>query len=670
MFAPTNDVLLTTGGLSAGPPVVIDAINGQFSIDLDAGDYTVSLPLIPWRHSFQISVFATNGTINITNLLAPPRTYIYTNIPGANVFATDSISVDGPLPYYDWTTLSNGVLALPSWNNAHGMARAPGLYYFNTNGAEMNSIESWADHGAAANTPELLIRSMRNIAIIPGGDAQFLNGLNGEIQIGASSALHDTSHIQYDDDPGTAGWADGLGSFASPNNIGHSKRLQFRCHSADGNFGMAAIMGFSGGDNTVIPGYNMVRSRLRFYSVSPLWVGGAAGFTNTPGIWVGEMGTNGWNLRGNLIQESTVSAAPSTYAVDFTKAFAQVVDVSGSAVTFTTASLPQGTTNFQHARLLIRSGPYAPTLTFPGWRWGNEAGSATAPASLAAEKLLDISLRALGPDDTNVLASYTIHPWPFNYDTDAQSFFTRAGITDTTQKLAVNQLVLDAKAHGWWANCDAIYPFVGGSASTHSYNLKSSSYQITWSGGLTHDATGVTGNGTTGYGNTGFNFKTSGSTYALNSAHLFVYGGTTAPTDGGCFIGGYRWTGTSSRAFFTRTGATLVMSGINQNDGASATVSTGTDFRGPMVATRTSSTVQNLGVRGSAWGTGTTTATVEPPDTSCAILARLDQGGTADQFSNANLRGASLGGGMTQSQWNTFRADWDNFENTLSRKAP
>ena len=62
--------------------------------------------------------------------------------------------------------------------------------------------------------------------------------------------------------------------------------------------------------------------------------------------------------------------------------------------------------------------------------------------------------------------------------------------------------------------------------------------------------------------------------------------------------------------------------------------------------------------------------TVEPPDTTCAILARLDQGGTADQFSTANLRAATLGGGMSQSQWNTFRTDWDNFENTLGRKVP
>ena len=73
MFAPTNEVLVTPSGLSGGPPKVIESVNGQFSMVLEAGDYTVSLPLIPWRHSFQISVMDTNGTVNITNLLSGPQ---------------------------------------------------------------------------------------------------------------------------------------------------------------------------------------------------------------------------------------------------------------------------------------------------------------------------------------------------------------------------------------------------------------------------------------------------------------------------------------------------------------------------------------------------------------------------------------------------------------------
>ena len=64
-FAPTNQVLVTGGGLSVGPPRIIDSTNGAFSIVLDTGDYAVSLPLLGWRKPFIISVLNTNGIVNI-----------------------------------------------------------------------------------------------------------------------------------------------------------------------------------------------------------------------------------------------------------------------------------------------------------------------------------------------------------------------------------------------------------------------------------------------------------------------------------------------------------------------------------------------------------------------------------------------------------------------------
>src|SRR5689334_1489119 len=64
-FAPTNQVLITGGGLSVGPPRILQSTNGSFSIVLDAGDYTVSLPLLGWRKPFIISVLNTNGIVNI-----------------------------------------------------------------------------------------------------------------------------------------------------------------------------------------------------------------------------------------------------------------------------------------------------------------------------------------------------------------------------------------------------------------------------------------------------------------------------------------------------------------------------------------------------------------------------------------------------------------------------
>ena len=69
----------------------------------------------------------------------------------------------------------------------------------------------------------------------------------------------------------------------------------------------------------------------------------------------------------------------------------------------------------------------------------------------------------------------------------------------------------------------AVYPFVGESAVPHAFDLMGN-YDITWSGGLTHNAQGVTGNGSTGYGDTGFDCGAMSET----DSHLACYteGGT------------------------------------------------------------------------------------------------------------------------------------------------
>jgi hypothetical protein len=82
-------------------------------------------------------------------------------------------------------------------------------------------------------------------------------------------------------------------------------------------------------------------------------------------------------------------------------------------------------------------------------------------------------------------------------DADAQAFITAAGITDGTQQSAVNQLVLDLKSANIWTKIKAIYPIVGGSASTHKWNLKDprdldAAFRLNFSLGWTHASTGIT----------------------------------------------------------------------------------------------------------------------------------------------------------------------------------
>ena len=93
------------------------------------------------------------------------------------------------------------------------------------------------------------------------------------------------------------------------------------------------------------------------------------------------------------------------------------------------------------------------------------------------------------------------------YDADAQAFFTAAGITDGAQKDAVNDLVVGLKADSLWAKMKAIYPFVGGTAATHKFNLKDprdldAAFRLVFAGTWVHSATGVKPDGTTGYATT------------------------------------------------------------------------------------------------------------------------------------------------------------------------
>lgn len=89
-------------------------------------------------------------------------------------------------------------------------------------------------------------------------------------------------------------------------------------------------------------------------------------------------------------------------------------------------------------------------------------------------------------------------------DPDAVAFLTAAGITDATISTAINTLVLDLKGYGIWTKMKAIYPFVGGTATTHKYNLKdpqdtNAAFRLVFVGGWTHSATGALPNGVNAY---------------------------------------------------------------------------------------------------------------------------------------------------------------------------
>lgn len=250
----------------------------------------------------------------------------------------------------------------------------------------------------------------------------------------------------------------------------------------------------------------------------------------------------------------------------------------------------------------------------------------------------------------------------FALDAAASDFFTRASISDSTQRTAVIALVAALKTSGVWDKIDAFYPFVGGSASSHSHNLKSSSFQITWNGTVTHNSNGITGDAATGYGNTGYLVSTHG---AQDSVHLYAYNRTTAPTDGGCMVGAVSTTGGTCRLILRRHfGDYFWADGID--DDAALGIGGGiSDFRGSLAVTRTASNAKAV------YHQAASNTAADVSVTACSkavqVLARGFEGFANDQYTNANLAAVSLGRGLSGSDFTALKDAVQAYQTTLGR---
>ena len=117
-----------------------------------------------------------------------------------------------------------------------------------------------------------------------------------------------------------------------------------------------------------------------------------------------------------------------------------------------------------------------------------------------------------------------INPYFFgvSLDPDAQAFLTAASITNPTISGAINTLVVQMKTDNIWSKMKAIYPMVGGTASTHKFNLKDprdldAAFRLVFNGGWTHSANGAQPNGTNGFADTKLN---QSANLILNSNHI------------------------------------------------------------------------------------------------------------------------------------------------------
>lgn len=267
----------------------------------------------------------------------------------------------------------------------------------------------------------------------------------------------------------------------------------------------------------------------------------------------------------------------------------------------------------------------------------------------------------------NELASFTDSsvtndiPEGGSYDSDAQAFFTAAGITDSTQKTAVNNLVLALKAASIWTKVKALYPFVGGDATKHSYNLKTpASFQITWGGSPTHNANGVTGNATDAYGETGF-FP---STDLASNLSMCVFGYNRANVaDAIC------------NTYGSGYGQTTIVPKFSGNFygaiGASQTVQvsdTNSDATGRYIVTRTGASVLKAFKNGTQISSTATGTPELGSATSVSVTILCDKiSGSRSAYSNINLATFGFSDGLDDTEVGDLDDAISAFNTALSR---
>jgi hypothetical protein len=247
-----------------------------------------------------------------------------------------------------------------------------------------------------------------------------------------------------------------------------------------------------------------------------------------------------------------------------------------------------------------------------------------------------------------------------SFDADAQAFITAASITDNTQKTAINTLVTDLKTYNIWTKMTALYPFVGGTAAQHRFNLKdprtiNAAFYLEFFGGWTHSSTGALPNGLNSYADTKL-----GANLLTSSNHLSYYS-RTSTVNVEVEIGAYD--NLPSAIILQMRGAGNYISGQSQSTVAFTTTNSANGF---WIGSKRSNTDREVYLNNSSQSSSTVSDNNTQPSIPLYLGAR-NAGGTAQLFSSKESGFASIGDGLTDTEADNLYTAFNTFKTTLSR---
>lgn len=258
-------------------------------------------------------------------------------------------------------------------------------------------------------------------------------------------------------------------------------------------------------------------------------------------------------------------------------------------------------------------------------------------------------------------------------DKDAAAFFTTAGITNPSEQIAINQLILKLKERGLWNSFDCVFPISKTSLNAALYCAKSL-IQMTAVNNPTFSASGITFDGATQYLDTGIQMQNLVQS-TLTSSHLSCY--LTGSYNGtNCQLLGASQTisATTCRWYI----AVNFSAGVHVNTNPRLYIGSGDCFtnetftKGFLMGTRS-----NTAVNAYAYNSTTNTSGVNNSSTQSLALTtnRIFIGASSSGtntpigFAPQTIGFASFGGGFTQAQANDFAAIVQEYQIMMGRAA-
>jgi len=236
------------------------------------------------------------------------------------------------------------------------------------------------------------------------------------------------------------------------------------------------------------------------------------------------------------------------------------------------------------------------------------------------------------------------------------AWIAATGETDTTILNALNTFEQGLIDNSLTGKFNAIYPFVGGDSTKHSFNfINTLTFQLAFFGGWTHSATGASP-ALGSYANTGL---TPSTTLSLNDAHLSVY--TRTNTNAGVDIGS-SVTGPTRHCYLAARIAGNYVGNINQ---ATNSLVANANSQGWFTTSRTGATTLTGYKNGTSILASVDVSTASP--TQPIWLAARNLNGSVDNSSVRQQAFASIGSGLTAGEVSTLYTLIQAMQTSLSR---